>query len=243
MDCAVIREDLGEHAVDTLAGDRRQEVESHLAWCAGCRKEAGHLEDGAAAAGLSVPPVDPPPELEDRVVTAVQRAAGRRLRSRGTRSVLAAAAAVALLSGVVAVAMAGRVERLEDAAASARRDAEAAAGEFQEVLEESGGATPILAAPLEGSGQAGGRALLFDARRERDFVVVIVGGLPADVGPYRAYLVSPAERRLAVGRLTPEAPGQLSRTRFFGNLSGYRHLVVVDRTGQTVLTGSFAVSS
>jgi Putative zinc-finger len=243
MDCAVIREDLGEHAVGTLAGDRRQDVESHLAWCAGCRKEAGHLEDGATAAGLSVPPVDPPPELEDRVVTAVQRAAGRRLRSRGTRSVLAAAAAVALLSGVVAVAMAGRVERLEDAAASARRDAEAAAGEFQEVLEESGGATPILAAPLEGSGQAGGRALLFDARRERDFVVVIVGGLPADVGPYRAYLVSPAERRLAVGRLTPEAPGQLSRTRFFGNLSGYRHLVVVDRTGQTVLTGSFAVSS
>jgi hypothetical protein len=157
--------------------------------------------------------------------------------------VLAAAAALALLSGVVAVAMAGRAERLEDAAASARRDAEAAAQEFQEVLEESGGATPILAAPLEGSGQAGGRALLFDARRELDFVVVIVGGLPTGGGPYRAYLISPAERRLAVGRLTPEAPGQLSRSRFFGNLSGYRQLVVVDRTGQTVLTGSFAVSS
>jgi anti-sigma factor RsiW len=243
MDCAVIRQDLGEHVVGTLPRDRRQVLEAHLAWCAGCRKEAGELADGAAAAGFLVPAVDPPPELEDRVVIAVQQAAGRRQRSRGTRTVLAAAAAVALLSGVVAVAMAGRVQRLEDAAVSARQDAEAAAREFQEVLEESGGAAPILAAPLEGSGQAGGRALLFDARRDRDVVVVIVGGLPAGGGPYRAYLISPAERRLAVGRLTPEAPGQVSRSRFFGNLSGYRQLVVVDRTGQTVLAGSFAVSS
>ena len=243
MDCAVIREDLGELAVGTLAGERRRVVESHLAWCAGCRKESRHLADGAAVVGLSVPPVGPPPALEDRVVAAVQRAAGRRQRSRGTRAVLAVAAAVALLSGVITVALAGRLQRLEDAAASARREAEAAAREFQEVLEESGGATPILAAPLEGPGQAGGRALLFDARRERDFVVVIVGGLPTDDGPYRAYLISPSERRLAVGRLTPKAPGQLSRSRFFGSLSGYRELVVVDRAGQTVLTGSFAIPS
>jgi hypothetical protein len=243
MECAVIREDLAERAVGVLSGDRLHEVEAHLAWCAGCRKEAGQLADGATGAGLTVPPVEPPRDLEDRIVASVVRAAGRRHRSRGTRAALILAAAVALLSGVMAVAMAGRVERLEDAAASARSEAESAAEEFQEVLEEAGGATPILAAPLEGQGQAGGRALLFDARRERDFVVVIVGGLPGEGGPYRAYLISPSERRLTVGRLTPKAPGQLSRSRLFESLSGYRDLVVVDRYGQSVLTGSFAISS
>jgi hypothetical protein len=243
MECAVIRTELAERAVGTLPADRLQEVEAHLAWCAGCRKEAAQLADGAAGAGLAVSPVEPPPELEDHVVATVARAAGRRQRSRGTRVAVILAAAVAVLSGVMAVAMAGRVERLEDAAASARRDAEAAAEEFQEVLEEAGGATPILAAPLDGPGQAGGRALLFDARRERDFVVVIVGGLPTEGDPYRAYLISPSERRLTVGRLTPKAPGQLSRSRLFESLSGYRDLVVVDRSGQSVLTGSFAISS
>jgi hypothetical protein len=242
-DCAVIRDDLAEHAVGSLGGERRRAVDSHLAACAGCRKEWGQLADGAAVAGLFPHPAEPPAELEDRVMAAIQRAAGRRHRSRGTRAALAVAAAVALLSGLLAVAMAGRVQRLEDATASARRRANVAAREFQEVLEESGGATPILAAPLEGPGEAGGRGLLFDARRDRDFVFVLVGGLPAENGPHRAYLTSPSERRLAVGRLTPKSPGQLSRSRFFGNLSGYRHLVVVDRTGQTVLTGSFAISS
>lgn len=243
MDCTVVREDLAEHSVGTLSGERRLDVDDHLRWCAGCRKELGQLSDGAAAAGLSVAPVEPPPELEDRVVAAIHRAAGHRYRSHGARVALAAAAAVALLFGILAVAMAGRVQRLEDAAATARQRTNAAAQEFQEVLEDVAGQTPILSAPLEGPGDAGGRALLFDARRDRDSVAVIVGGLPGEDGPYRAFLVSPSDRRLSVGRLSPDAPGQLSRLRFFRDLSGYGDLVVLDRNGQTVLSGSFTISS
>jgi hypothetical protein len=241
MDCTDVREELPEHAIGTLAADRRAEVDAHLAWCAGCRKEAEQLADGAAVAGLASG-ADVPAGLEGGVVTSVRRAAGRRPRSRGARVGLAVAAAVALVSGGLAVAMAGRVERLEDAAASARDEAERTGREFQEVLEEVGGQTPILAAPLEGAGDAGGRALLFDAITDRDFVVVIVGGLPRSDGPYLAYLLSPGERRLSVGRLNPSVPGQLERHRFFRDLAGYRQLVVVDRGGETVLTGSFAIS-
>lgn len=241
MECAVIRDELAEHAVGALTADRRREVEAHLAWCAGCRKEAGQLADGAAVAAVSVA-AEPPDPLEDRVVGTVRRAAGRRHRTRGTRVALAVAAGVALLSGGLAVAMAGRVQRLEVVAASAREDADRTAREFQDVLEEVGGQTPILAAPLDGSGHAGGRALLFDAIRDRDFVVLIVGGLPRPDGPYLAYLLSPGERRLSVGRLNPSVPGQLERHRFFRDLTGYRQMVVVDRNGHTVLTGSFAIS-
>ena len=241
MDCTVVREELPEHAIGTLAADRRAEVDAHLAWCAGCRKEAEQLADGAAVAGLASAG-DVPTGLEAGVVNSVRRAAGRRPRSRGARVGLAVAAAIALLSGGLAVAMAGRVERLEDEAASARDEAERTGREFQEVLEEVGGQTPILAAPLDGAGDAGGRALLFDAIRDRDFVVLIVGGLPRSDGPYLAYLLSPSERRLSVGRLNPSVPGQLERHRFFRDLAGYRELVVVDRAGQTVLTGSFAIS-
>jgi hypothetical protein len=241
MECTALRDELGEHALGTLDADRRREVDLHLASCAGCRKEAGELGDGAALVGMAAA-ADPPPELEDRVVEAVRRASGRARRPRGTRAA-AAAAVVAVVAGGLAVAMAGRVERLQDEASTARTEAERSATAFQEVLEEVGGQTPILAAPLDGGGEAGGRALLFDAIRGRDFVVVIVGGLSPSGAPYRAYLVSPGERRLTVGRLSSEAPGQLSRTRLFSDLSGYGDLVVVDRAGQTVLTGRFAVSS
>jgi hypothetical protein len=242
MECASVRDELGEYAVGTLEPARRQEVEAHLASCAGCRKEAGQLAEGAALVGLATA-ARPPPDLEERVVEAVRRSVGRARRPWSARAALAVAAVVALVSGTLAVAMAGRVERLEDAATTARSEAESSATAFQEVLEEVGGRTPILAAPLRGPGEAGGRALLFNAIRDRDFVVVIVGGLSPSGGPYQAYLVSPGERRLTVGRLSSEAPGQLSRTRLFRDLSGYRHLVVVDRAGQTVLTGQFAVSS
>jgi hypothetical protein len=243
MECTIVREDLGEYTLGSLGSDRRAAVKEHLAWCAGCRKETAQLAEGAAVVGLAEGPAAPPPDLEDRVVGAIRRAASSRSRPRGARVVLAAAAAVALVSGTLAIAMAGRVGRLQDAAATAREDADRAAREFQDVLEDVGGQAPTLAAPLEGPGEAGGRALLFDAVRERDFVVVIVGGLPTSGEPYRAYLVSPGERRLTVGRLSYEAPGQISRTRLFRDLSGYRDLVVVDRAGQTVLSGQFAVSS
>lgn len=242
MECTTVRDELGEHALGTLDPDRRRQVDLHLASCAGCRKEAGELADGTALVGLAAA-ADPPPELEGRVVEAVRAASGRARRPRGARVLMAVAAVVAVVSGTLAVAMAGRVERLQDEASTARSDAERSATAFQEVLEEVGGQTPILAAPLDGAGEGGGRGLLFDAVRGRDFVVVIVGGLSPSAAPYRAYLVSPGERRLSVGRLSSEAPGQLSRTRLFRDLSGYGDLVVVDRAGQTVLTGRFAVSS
>jgi hypothetical protein len=243
-DCADVRKLLPEHALGGLPEEDRAPVERHLAWCAGCRKEAREMAEGAEVAAWTIPPADPPVELEERVVRIV--AAGGRGRRRTPHVAAAVAAAVAVASIGVAVAMAGRVERLEDAAADARGRAEAAVGEFEEVLEDLGGETPVLSAPLEppGGGQAGGRALLFDTGEGvQDFAVVIVGGLPPGGEPYRAYLTSPAGNRLPVGRLVASAEGQLARYRFFfDDVSRYRAILVLDGSGRTALEGSFTAS-
>lgn len=237
VSCTEVRELLAEYALGVLPPERSRAVAEHVVWCAGCRKEAGELAEGAAWLAVGAP-AEPPPELEGRVVRAVVGAAGG--RRRGSRVALAAAAAVAMASAGLAGAMAGRVERLEDAAALARVSADRAAQRFQEILEEIGGSTPVLSAPLRpAAGDAGGRALLFDADRGRDFALVVVGGLPRSGEPYLAYLVSPSGRRLELGRLEASGDQQFSRYRFFRDLAGARDLVVVDRTGRTVLTATF----
>jgi anti-sigma factor RsiW len=238
LECTEVRGLLAEQALGVLAPDTSRAVAEHLAWCAGCRKEAAELAEGAAWLAVSAS-AEPPAELEDRVVGAVAAGAGGR-RRRGSRLAVAIAAAVALASAGLAGALAGRVQRLEDAAALARVSADRAARRFQEVLEDVGGATPVLSAPLRpAGGDAGGRALLFDANEGRDFALVVVGGLPRSGEPYLAYLVSPSGRRLVVGRLEPAGADQFSRYRFFRDLAGARDLVVVDRAGRTVLTAAF----
>jgi hypothetical protein len=231
--CGGVREDLAEHVVGVLSPVRRREVSDHLGWCAGCRKEAGELAEGAAVLALSAP-ADPPAGLEDRIAGEVARGTARE-RRRGPRVAVILAAAVAVASVGIVGAMAGRVRRAEDAAATARGRAEEAAGRFADVLEDVG-ASPVLSVPLSATqGDAGGRALLYDAGEGRDFALVMVGGLPEAGEPYLAYLVSPSGRRLDVGRLRPSGDGQLSRYRFFADLSAARDLVVVDATGRTVL--------
>jgi anti-sigma factor RsiW len=238
-DCAVLREDLAEHVLGVLPPERHRLVSSHVAGCAGCRKEAGELAEGAAVLALSAP-ADPPLALEDRVVAALTRGAARE-RRRGPRVAVLIAAAVAVASAGVVGALAGRVQRLESAAATARERAEAAANRFAEVLEDVGGATPVLSEPLRPiAGAAGGRAILYDAEQGRDFALVVVGGLPSSGEPYLAFLMSPSGRRLELGRLRPSSSGEHSRYRFFGDLSGARDVVVVDASGRTVLRATFS---
>jgi Putative zinc-finger len=238
-DCTVVREDLAEHVLGILPPDRERDVSTHVSGCAGCRKEAGELAEGATVLAVFAP-ADPPRELEERVVGALTRGAARE-RRRGPRAAVLIAAAVAVVSAGVAGAMAGRVQRLENAAATARERAEAAADRFAEVLKDVGGPTPVLSAPLTAiAGAAGGRAILYDAEQGRDFALVVVGGLPSSGEPYLAFLVSPSGRRVEVGRLRASSTGEHSRYRFFGDLSGARDVVVVDASGRTVLRATFS---
>lgn len=236
MDCAHVRETLPEYALGTLPSD--DPVRDHLAGCAGCRKEAGELMEGVEVAALAT--AAPPPDgLEDRVVAAVARAAGARDRRRRApvAGLLAAALLLALGWGA---AMAGRAERLGNEAEVARQAAVEAAREFGLFVEDlSGGGAREAALRSTSAGAAGGRAIVFDTDvpGASDWVLVIVGGLPEEEGPYRAKLRGRGEA-VRVGRLWPSAEGRLAAYALFGELpAAQEDVVVLDADGAVVLKG------
>ena len=125
MTCLEVRDRLVERSLGALPLEDVRDVERHMAWCAGCRKEAAQLDRAAATFALTLAPESPPAGLEDRVVTAVMavadaprvRPASRRGRSAAA-SVIAAAVAVSALGW--GTAMAGRAERARESAKRAR---------------------------------------------------------------------------------------------------------------------------
>jgi hypothetical protein len=235
MGCADVRDRLAEHALHVLPAGHRAGVERHLEWCAGCRREARQLADGAAAVALSLPAPEPPERLERRVLAV----ASRPPRRRGPLVAALAAALVAAVSLGLAGAMAGRMERLQDAAAEARAEADRSVRAFEGVLQEVAGGQAARSAALVPvrAARGGGRAVVYDATGGDDFALVAVGGLPDRQGPYRAFLAS-TNGRVAVGHLTPAGPGQAARYRFFAQDVGEaREVVVLDGAGRTVLRG------
>ena len=66
MTCAEVRESLSEFSLGLLPGDDRREVERHLEWCAGCRRESAELAEGVASVALSLPVAEPPAPLDDK---------------------------------------------------------------------------------------------------------------------------------------------------------------------------------
>lgn len=236
-DCAHVRDLLPEHAVGGLSHSDRGLVEEHLVWCAGCRHEAGELADGSSAVALATAGPEPPPDLEDRVVSAIASAAGRR-RSRRTRAGVLLAAALALAVGSLAGAVAGRFQEPRPGAAAG--GAERSLDEFEQLLSAVGAGDRVLTAPLVavGGGDGGGRAVVYDSPGTEDFAVVVVGGLLRSDGPYWA-TIQARGGAIGVGRLEPAEAGQLGAYRLFSErITGYRELVVQDRRGDVVLTGT-----
>src|SRR6185503_11039295 len=98
MTCMEVRERLTEHAVGVLSKPDAREVERHLEWCAGCRKEASELFDGAASMAFALPMSNPPSSLEGRIVERFRMSTGKApAPPRGRLWVLAAATLTAAL--------------------------------------------------------------------------------------------------------------------------------------------------
>jgi hypothetical protein len=111
-DCAEIRAALGVYVVGAIGPADRAIVDSHLAWCAGCREELAGLAALPGRLGsvpdadvtmlvLDEPGRDGPPEAVLRSV--LERAAALRRRLRWRRVAAALAAAVIASGGAVAV--------------------------------------------------------------------------------------------------------------------------------------------
>lgn len=253
MTCAEVRELLPEHAVGVLLGPDRAEVERHLRWCAGCRKEAAELAQAAALVGFALPPAATPERLADRVVEAIHAAAGSRGSVRRLRA--AAAGAVAALVAVAGLGwgavMAGRAERFAERAAQAERRRAEALAEFRRVLDRLVPGTEIprqetflgQLAPAHG-GSGGGAVLQLVSPDRIDLVIVMVSGLrPAgpEALPYRVRLANAAGEVIRVGRITElDADGAADVIRQFPNreIAGFTEVAIVDASGEVVLSGT-----
>ncbi len=115
-------------ALGSLEADEALQVEDHLLSCWICRRESGDFRTIAVQLSLAVPPVDPPPELKERLMRSIQgsrapqpvpaQASGRSWLERLLPVWGLASLALILLLGVFSLALWQRVNLLEIATSS-----------------------------------------------------------------------------------------------------------------------------
>lgn len=260
MNCLAVRELLPELAVGVLSPADREEVERHLRWCAGCRKEAAELGQAAATLAFVLAPSPVPQGLGERIVDRVRRAAGapgtRRRARTAAASIVAAMIAVGSLGW--GAAMAGRADRFERQAKEAEQGRVDALAEFEQALAEVRGTVDsILPIPRElpnddtflgrlvptAEGQGGGAVLQLVSPTLLDFTIVIVNGLDplaVDRLPYRVQLFKANGEMLRAGRIAElDADGGAEVFHEFAHadLTGFTSVRVVDDRGVVVLEG------
>jgi hypothetical protein len=251
VDCLAVRERLTEYAVSTLPPPERREVEHHLQWCAGCRKEAAELGSAARLVGLSLPQAEPPADLEDRVVVVVRNAASRAApapkRSGALRAVTLFAAVIGLLGLGTAGALFAQQQTTQGRLLNTQSLAHKYLDRLNSLLSDFNGqaAEPhtitraVLASPAGASG--GGGAMRITSHGFEDMAVVLVGALPQHGAPYRVWLRTPSGRRLFMGRMLVDTGGGGTIAREYAeDLSLFRYVEVLDADGRVVLQGGFA---
>jgi hypothetical protein len=240
VNCLTVRERLPEYALGALSGQDAAAVERHLEWCAACRKEAGELLRAAATLTYSVAPVEPPAGLEERVVGAVQDAAGRR-RGGGAPGGPPGWGAV----------MAWRSDKLQDQVAVQRQQQQEAIENFRKLIRDLEGADPAniveVATLMSARHRAGdGDALVLLSPSSDDLALVLVnglGGVRAGRFPLEVRLLSDRAGELVVGHIQALDSGGSGAVRkwFVGDLTAYSAVVVRDADGKVLLNGGLSV--
>jgi hypothetical protein len=252
VNCLHAREQLTEHALGVLPSGDAAALERHLEWCAACRKEAGELQRATVTLAYTVAPVEPPAELEERVVDAVKAATGRKAAAPRRSRVAAAGvlAATLALSGLgFGAVMAGRAERRQQQVENMQRRQQEAIRrlsqvfQLQEVAPDSVVELSTLLSPRFRPGR--GDALVLLSPEGDDLVFVLVDGLskirPGQL-PLNVSLAADGAQ-LAVGQirtLDDGGGGGVYRT-FRQDLSDVDAIVIRDARGKVVLHGTLGV--
>jgi hypothetical protein len=255
VNCLSVRERLTEQTLGVLPQVERTDVDRHLEWCAACRKEAAELQRAAATLAYSVAAVEPPADLEDRVVGAVRSAAGRRRAAAPRRSRVAAAgvlAAMLALSGLGwGAVMAGRADRAEEQADAAQERQQEAVIRVQEVFANLPGLDPgaiVEVSTLLSPSLQGGRgdALVLLSPSGDDLAFILVDGLtglrPGQL-PLRVQLATDGSRRFVLGEIgaLDQAGGGGDFATFSEDLTDVSTVVVRDARGRVLLRGTLSV--
>jgi len=238
--CDEVRELLPEHLLGTLSPDDDAAVRRHLRGCGGCRREMAVLGDGLATFSRAAHQADPPPELRDRVLAAVEaeRTEDAKVielepRRRHRWRWLAVAATVAVLAGTVAWAT----------SASVRADHNAAnAASYRAFLHALGG-REVRVASLHGIGgrQVEGSAILYDSDVGQSWVLVLVRS-PGAEGTVRVVLSSPSGR-IFMHRTEFDSEGSTDAWLVTANdISKFNRVLVYDGSKRLLASGRVVMS-
>lgn len=239
MTCLEVRDRLTEHSLGLLSRVDASDVERHLRWCAGCRKESSELQEGASMMGLSLPSIEPPPSLESRVVERITAVAGtNRVPSRRRVRLLTAATLTAALIAVSAVGWAiaerEQVQHIRQEVIAQIKNVE----DLQRVL-ESLEANPLeakLFPILDATGS--GRVLIYSSPDASDFILASVSVVEPAGDQLVIALTDRAGRVISGGVLTRNNNGVLIFYEESGkNLSRGTSVTVMDGSGRPVLSG------
>lgn len=233
MSCDEVREQLVDHLLGTLDEPVDLEVRRHVRGCSGCRREMTALGEGVGTFARAAHQVEPPPELEERLLSVLRdewaEAPAQQTPRRGFRR-LAWAAAVIALAGSLAWGYASnvRADRNERAAIKYETFLGVLGGENVRV----GVLRPVGSQQLEGS------AVLYDSKVEQSWVLVLVRA-PGMKGEARMTLSSPDGRTIELfpaefGR-GGEAAGWLVTS---SNLRPFDTLTIRDAGGVMIAEGT-----
>jgi hypothetical protein len=170
LECVDVRPQLADSMLGTLPEPEMAAVRRHLRGCGGCRAEAAQLDQGISLFATAAHVAEPPPELEERVMSALAEEWSevpddRRARRLLTSRWLAVAAAVVAIAGVATWGGLSQVQanRVRSDAASYRHFLGALGGRTVRVavLKAGGGTT------IEGS------AILYDSDHGQSWILVL----------------------------------------------------------------------
>lgn len=235
-----VTEQLPDHVLGSLDDKEMQRVERHLARCAECRREFQALDEAMAAVGLSLPPVDPPPNLGERIVSRfVAPRTGKPAAPRGVRALAAATlAAVLVATGALGWAVAQRTQA-NVVKQQAQRQVQNVKGVIRAL--EAVGARPYRAdlLPARQTRKGFGSVAIYSAMRVNDFILVGMV-LPDDKAPpYMVKATDPSGRVLTRGTLSKTNNGDwVFYESTSANLARAISVTVMDRSGRAVMVGS-----
>jgi len=245
--CLEVRDRLAEFALGVLPEDVAADVERHLEWCPGCRREAAELHQGLAVVAGSLPPAEPSPALEERIVARMAATSAepkRRAAGRTRRSVLTLAAAlfaaVILAVGAMswAVAERGRIESFKETAAQQK----ALIDRFRTVIDDLPGGGLRTQADLKPilAGDGSGLALIStDPTPNADDWIFVSAIIPSGANNgYTMEVTNQDGRPIAGGPMSAQGPGRFLAYDITGeDLSRAQYVTVYDGGGQAVLSG------
>lgn len=204
--CEDVRPQLADSMLGTLPEPEMAAVRRHLRGCGGCRAEAAQLDQGISLFATAAHVAEPPPELEERVMSALadewsdmpERPAARRLF---TPRWLAVAAAMVALAGAVTWGGFSQVQanRSRSDAASYRRFLGALGGRNVRVAALRAGG----AAAIEGS------AILYDSDHGQSWILVLAHA-PGYAGTLDVSVSAPDGSRIGLRPMRIDTDGDAS---------------------------------